>query len=142
MIVASILSAVIMLYLFAQALCRPSEYSMLEKETLCRPSRCFFHTRKHSVGRHNASCRKKKHSVGRQSASTTIDWELLIKKTGMAEAMPDKNDLMVFIYIRIRDHPDQHLQRIDTNSYRPDQPSTIEEHHRLYFHQKSYDSLK
>ena len=68
MIVASILSAVIMLYLFAQALCRPSEYSLLEEETICRPSRCFTSLRKYSVGRQSTRCWRRKQSVGRHDA--------------------------------------------------------------------------
>ena len=73
MIVASILSAVIMLYLFAQALCRPSEYSLLEKETLYRPSRCSIRSRKYSVARQSTLCWRRKHSVGRHDAFSVCE---------------------------------------------------------------------
>ena len=50
---ANTLTGDMMFYQFAEILCRPSRYSILQKKALCRASRCFLQLRKYYVGRRN-----------------------------------------------------------------------------------------
>ena len=59
-----------------QALCRPSEYSILQHQASCRPSRCFLQL-KHDQSRprmvillpHQALCRPSEYSIPQHQAS-------------------------------------------------------------------------